>query len=247
MINTVMLDCGGVVTYPLTGEWMMAPGLDELKKKYNFTIDEAQAREGLRRHIHFVDEGQLITGFRHELECRVRFTNAMAEHLGVKLDEADVMNMVNFQTYDDSKYQLYEDSVSGVNRLSEKYRVGFVSNAMPSMIRALINTGLCDRLSFFTVSCMIGCQKPDKGIFMKALEEAEAKPEDCVFVEDIGANLFAAGRLGIRQIRMVRDHYLTWPLPEFEWHGAVAHNLEEVERLVDAHNRGEKEIPLCTE
>ena len=33
MINTVMMDCGGVVTYPLTGEWMMAPGLDELKKK----------------------------------------------------------------------------------------------------------------------------------------------------------------------------------------------------------------------
>ena len=44
MINTIMLDCGGVVTYPLTGEWMMAPGLDELKAKYNFTIDEERAR-----------------------------------------------------------------------------------------------------------------------------------------------------------------------------------------------------------
>ncbi|MBR6498936.1 MAG: HAD family hydrolase [Clostridia bacterium] len=247
MINTIMLDCGGVVTYPLTGEWMMAPGLDELKAKYNFTIDEDRAREGLKKNIHFVDEGQLITGFKHELECRIRFTNAMSEFLGVKLEEADVMKMVRFQTYDDSKYQLYEDSIPGVRRLSEKYRVGFVSNAMPSMIRALINTGLCDELSFFTVSCLIGCQKPEEGIFLKALEEAGAKPEECVFVEDIGANLFAAGRLGIRQIRMMRDHYLTWALPDFEWHGAVAHDLAEVEKLVEAHNRGEKEIPLCTE
>ncbi|MCR4622993.1 MAG: HAD-IA family hydrolase [Clostridiales bacterium] len=247
MIKTIMMDCGGVVTYPLTGEWMMAPGLEELKAKYGFEIDEQLAREGLKKHLHFVDEGQLITGFKHEAECRIRFTRAMSEHLGVKLEDEDIMKMVRFQTYDDSKYQLYPDSVRMVNKLSRKYRVGFVSNAMPSMIRALINTGLCDELSFFTVSCLVGCQKPDEGIFLKALEEANANPEECVFVEDIGANLYAAGRLGIRQIRMVRDHYLTWPLPEFEWRGALAHDLEEVEELVDAHNSGVKEIPLCTE
>lgn len=46
-----------------------------------------------------------------------------------------------------------------------------------------------------------GACKPGKEIYLAALNMAGARPEECVFVDDIKANADAAGALGIRAIQ----------------------------------------------
>ena len=49
---------------------------------------------------------------------------------------------------------------------------------------------------------MIGMRKPNPGIFQHALQKIGCKPEEVVFLDDIGSNLKAAAKLGIQCIRV---------------------------------------------
>uniref|UniRef100_A0A8D2ITK1 Epoxide hydrolase 2 n=1 Tax=Varanus komodoensis TaxID=61221 RepID=A0A8D2ITK1_VARKO len=53
-------------------------------------------------------------------------------------------------------------------------------------------------------SCRIGLQKPDPKIYEYALDQLKAKPEEVIFLDDIGANLKPARAMGIATI-LVRD------------------------------------------
>ncbi|KAK3084795.1 hypothetical protein FSP39_019149 [Pinctada imbricata] len=51
-------------------------------------------------------------------------------------------------------------------------------------------------------SCKVGMRKPDPRIYHKCLEELGVKPEEAVFLDDLGVNLKAAKSLGIRTIKV---------------------------------------------
>ena len=238
MIEAILLDCGGVVVYPESGEWLAPANLDAILKGRKLSFSMEDAKRAFARHAHFMDEGQLITGLGHERALRVQFNTRMNEELKTGLTPSQIDAVVDYLTYADSKYALYPDAHEGVDALCAKYRVGFLSNALPSMIRALDTSGITAGLSCFTVSCLCGCQKPGEEIYLRALKELDLPAEKCVFVEDLKDNLFTARRLGIHTIRMRREKYLNVPMPDFDWPGREAHDLGDVLRLVDAHNAG---------
>ncbi len=242
MIKAILLDCGGVVVYPPSGEWLEPANIERIMGGKRPVYDPAKAAEAFKNHAHLMDEGQLITGIGHEYAQRLEFNRRMNEDLGTGLSEAQIRQVCDYLTYDDSKYTLYPDSREVIDRLADKYRVGFLSNALPSMIRALDTSGVTARLSCFTVSCLLGCQKPDEGIYLAALRELHLESSECVFVEDLKANLLTARRLGFNTIRMCRERYLKNPMPDFAWSGAVARELVDVERLVELHNAGKIDL-----
>jgi FMN phosphatase YigB (HAD superfamily) len=49
---------------------------------------------------------------------------------------------------------------------------------------------------------VLGIRKPNPEIFKHALKTMECTPEEVVFLDDIGSNLKAARKLGIRCIRV---------------------------------------------
>jgi FMN phosphatase YigB (HAD superfamily) len=49
---------------------------------------------------------------------------------------------------------------------------------------------------------VLGIRKPNPEIFKHALKTIGCNPEEVVFLDDIGSNLKAAGKLGIRCIRV---------------------------------------------
>lgn len=53
----------------------------------------------------------------------------------------------------------------------------------------------------FLSSCYLGVRKPDKGIYMRALDITQRKGEDCVFVDDRALNLECAQELGMHTIQ----------------------------------------------
>ncbi|KAK0423004.1 hypothetical protein QR680_007921 [Steinernema hermaphroditum] len=52
-------------------------------------------------------------------------------------------------------------------------------------------------------SCRVGIRKPDVAIFKMALEKLRVKPEEVLFVDDIGANLKGAAAVGMRTLKCV--------------------------------------------
>jgi len=54
----------------------------------------------------------------------------------------------------------------------------------------------------FVESAALGIRKPDPEIFKHALEKMGCKAEEVAFLDDIGSNLKAAQKLGIRCIRV---------------------------------------------
>jgi epoxide hydrolase-like predicted phosphatase len=57
-------------------------------------------------------------------------------------------------------------------------------------------------LDYFVESAIVGIRKPNPEIFQLALKKIGCKPEEAVFLDDIGSNLKAAKKLGIRCIRV---------------------------------------------
>nr|XP_060610683.1 bifunctional epoxide hydrolase 2 [Anolis sagrei ordinatus] len=53
-------------------------------------------------------------------------------------------------------------------------------------------------------SCRVGLQKPDPEVYKYALKELKAKPEEVIFLDDVGANLVPAKEMGMATI-LVRD------------------------------------------
>lgn len=55
-------------------------------------------------------------------------------------------------------------------------------------------------LDWSFVSCKTGVRKPDEAAYRNALEELEARPDECVFVDDRTVNCEAAREVGIEAV-----------------------------------------------
>ncbi len=84
--------------------------------------------------------------------------------------------------------------------LSRTHRLGIISDTWPSIERQLEYLGVSRYLSFRTFSCCVGVFKPDRRIYLDALEKSGVPAEETVFIDDSARNLRGAAELGILPI-----------------------------------------------
>ncbi len=79
----------------------------------------------------------------------------------------------------------YPDAISTLSALRERgYRLGIIANQNVGLSERLSGFGLSKFLDIVVSSAEIGCSKPDRKIFKKALSLADCKAEECVMVGD---------------------------------------------------------------
>ena len=83
-------------------------------------------------------------------------------------------------------------------------RLGLVSNCGHLTRPLLRDWGLWKRFDAVVLSCEVGCVKPDGAILRHALDRLGGAAEEAVLVDDRGANVEAARRLGLRALRIAR-------------------------------------------
>jgi HAD superfamily hydrolase (TIGR01509 family) len=88
-------------------------------------------------------------------------------------------------------------------RLAKRYRIGLLSNTDPIHVAYLERT--YKFLDYFPAerriySCTVGLSKPNPGIYLAALKACKATAQEAVYIDDIGANVEAAKRLGLEGI-----------------------------------------------
>jgi HAD superfamily hydrolase (TIGR01549 family) len=87
--------------------------------------------------------------------------------------------------------------------LSERFRLGIVSNFYGNLEAVCEGAGLCNFFKVMVDSYCVGVEKPDPAIFRMALERLGATPEKTVFIGDsLNRDREGARRMGMRFVRI---------------------------------------------
>lgn len=151
--------------------------------------------------IELFDKGELTP---HEFYRRV-----------IETFKADIDYEKFFSIYNDV-FSLDPEVLNILKKLKGRYRLVLLSNT-DVMRYSFIKKRFPEILIFddYVLSYEVGAMKPDPQIYRVALKKARAKPEECVFIDDIKENVDAAIGLGIRGIVMEPQTDLRAALQEF--------------------------------
>ena len=154
------------------------------------SISEAKAAE-----IWKENRGNLLEGKKTPRE----FLSRLNKNLGVLIDVEE-----SFETWKKldklKKNQINWDLFDYVISLKKKYKIHMFTNTID----------LSDTSGWFNViarhfdnvykSFEIGYKKPSREAFLYVLERIDAKPGECVFIDDFQENIDTASRVGLRTV-----------------------------------------------
>jgi putative hydrolase of the HAD superfamily len=182
-----------------------APRLRELLARRGFEISEERAAAGFAAEIGYYLEHHTGGGQRESLELlRDRCAEVLMEALALPgLDHASareaMLGALEFEPYPDALPALRELRAAGL-------RLAIVSNwdcSLPDWLRA---PGLLDAVDAVVSSAEVGRAKPDRAVFLHALERLGTAPAGALHVGDSLANDYEGARAaGIRALLLVRD------------------------------------------
>lgn len=90
--------------------------------------------------------------------------------------------------------------------LRPRYVTGLISNAWSDMREYLIRKKIDDAFEHLTISAEVGVAKPETKIYHLALEQAQVKAGEAVFVDDVLANIEACEAVGMKGIHFKDPH-----------------------------------------
>ncbi len=231
MIKALILDCGGVIMYPASGHWLLPADAREILGGELPDFDRHKIAAALKKCLPIIDEGQLVTTKQHEYELQLAFMRAMNAELDAGLSDAQCAALARSETYEVDRSLIYDDVLPYLNKWAAEYKLCILSNAMPSIFDVLRENGVYDKLYSCIISTSQGCRKPDSEIFRRFLSEIRLAPDECLFADDLKANLAEAKRMGMKTVRVKRESYTMLQTEEFEWESCVK-DMEELDKLL---------------
>lgn len=131
--------------------------------------------------------------------------------------------------YAKTKPKINEDFKEVASRLKQKYKIAMLSNDVDEWSRLLRKRfGLDSIFDKYIISGDCHICKPDKKMYIHTVNELDAMPEECLFIDDKTRNLLPPKDLGFNVLRF----------GSFD-NGAEgidsANNFKEVEEYVNSH------------
>lgn len=88
-----------------------------------------------------------------------------------------------------------------VTKLKEEgYTLALLSNTIQSHVAINKGAGIYDEFPIKILSNEVGIIKPNKDIFLLAIDALQTNPEETIFIDDLQANVDAANALGLQGI-----------------------------------------------
>lgn len=231
MIKAVLLDCGGVMVAPSTGDWMLGPGYEAVLGDDFAQRHLAEFRTARRAFLQLLPDANIVEDDRTECVMFSAYYAAVFGAMGLEIAKEGLERLADMQVNHDDRYIVFEDVLPYLEQWKAQYRLGIISDAPPSTRRIMDRVGVTERIHGATYSCEIGILKPNPGIYASTLKKLGVTPEEAVFVDDLPHNLFGAQALGIRGIQMRR------PMPQgfaaaSAWDGPIVHDFSELDGLL---------------
>jgi len=106
-------------------------------------------------------------------------------------------------------YRLYARAIPTLSQLHDKYHLALVSNCSMDTRQEINKLGLAKFFEHMSLSCEVGARKPDKLIYLDALNALAAKGHECIFIADEISDLESARALEMKTL-LVRQGSSTY-------------------------------------
>ncbi|MFZ2025728.1 MAG: HAD family phosphatase [Microgenomates group bacterium] len=88
-----------------------------------------------------------------------------------------------------------------IQKLAQKYKIALATNEGKVLTKFKVEkSGIMQHLSKVVPSYLLREIKPHEAFFRKTLDVLHAKPEECIFIDDMKENIDGAGKVGIKSI-----------------------------------------------
>ena len=198
--KVIFFDVGYTLDKPASGDWMFTNKFWELageKLKQRTETEIQRARDtGLR----FLARDHLIQTVETEIQNFFDYYSIVSDQLNLGLSEKERDQIARDRACNMNNYVPYPGTTEVLSTLSKTHKLGIISDTWPSIEPQLEYIGVSRYLSFCTFSCYVGVFKPDKRIYLDALNKCGVPAEETVFIDDVVRNLDGAAALGITPI-----------------------------------------------
>ena len=148
----------------------------------------------------YLEKNHLIRNEAEEADKFYHYYSIISEVLQLKLTEDEIVKIARDRTYNMDNYVIYPDARRVIQTLSKTHRLGIISDTWPSIENQLRTLDVLQFFSFATYSFSLGVFKPDRRMYLDALEKCGHDAKDTVFIDDNPQNLEGAAGLGITPI-----------------------------------------------
>ena len=223
--KVIFFDVGYTLDMPASGDWMFtgrfleAAG-EKLKQRTETEIQRARDA-GLR----FLDNDHLIKTVEAEIQNFFDYYSIISNELDLGLSVKERDQIARDRACNMKNYIPYPGITEVLGTLSKTHKLGIISDTWPSIEPQLEYIGVSQYLSFTTFSCFVGVFKPDKRIYLDALNKCGVPAEETVFIDDAVRNLDGAAALGITPILIAAN-----PASDVETDYLKIHDLRELIR-----------------
>ena len=235
-LRAVFLDIGGTLIEP-NPSWEHVYAL--ALREYGVEIEMDRLFDALRNAYRHGGWG-LESGFEPSEEATFARTVEMDRRALAELGVNDLPDAF-FRRLGEmfrvtTNWHVYPDVLPALEALRARgLTIGAVSNWVWSLPELLHDLDLVRHFAFVGASARIGYEKPHRGIFEWALEEAGVEPAQAIHVGDhADADVAGARALGIGAVLIVRGDRPPFPADELPDDVPVIRSLEELLPIVDA-------------
>lgn len=236
MIRAIFLDCGAVLVAPVTGDWMLPLGFEDVLGEDFMDRHLDSFRQVRTGYVHLLPDANRVDTDEAECQMFIDYYQQVLNAMGTPITREQAEQLARLQAYGNDRYQLFDDVLPSLARWRGKYMLGIISDAPPSTRRIMDRAGVTDAMDRAVYSCELGVLKPHPDIYRYALDQLGVAPEEAVFVDDMPGNLYGAEALGIRGIQMCREMPPRFS-PAPRWDGPVVHNLAELDALLGSDGK----------
>jgi putative hydrolase of the HAD superfamily len=198
--KAIFFDVGYTIDYPASGDWMFTNRFYELAGERLKQRSETQIRKAREAGAGFLDKDHLIHTLEEEAEQFYQYYRIVSESLQLELTENEITSIARDRTYNMDNYIIYPDAKEVIQTLSKTHRLGIISDTWPSIENQLRALDVFQFFSFATYSFSLGVFKPDRRMYLDALQKCGHDAKETVFVDDSPCNLDGAAEIGITPI-----------------------------------------------
>ncbi|MBL8027161.1 MAG: HAD family hydrolase [Fibrobacteres bacterium] len=205
-IKRIFFDSGKVLVYPKSGEWMFPNKYKELCKNNNLPEKTASLERNFEVAMQNLAQHKFVLNELEEYSVFKKFYETVFKNEPYKNNETFIDSVTKAKVSDYDKYRFFDDVKPSIQRLKNKYNLGLITDAWPSIITLYKKAEMFNFFDPFVVSSIYGTTKEEKKLFKIALDKIPESPNECLFVDDSLVNCRIAKEFNMHAIALIRNN-----------------------------------------
>lgn len=235
-IKAVLFDSGKVLNRPVTGHWFITPNFWEWVDKKTFnSLKKNRVTSAFSEAEQYISTQKLMINKEEEYQHFIKFYKIFSSQLPeLNLTADAIESIAKDLVFNPKKYVFYDDALTVIPELKNKYKLAIVSDAWPSLTDVYEENKLTSYFDSIVISSFIGTSKPDSKMYITALKELNVNPEEAVFIDDSLKNCMGAMKVGINAVLLCRNkrEYIKEKLNSIGKAYKVINNLNQFSEMV---------------